>query len=875
VAAVGRTDEVARVGRALRRPDLAGAVLTGAPGVGKSRIMAECLRTAEGHGFVTARVLGSPAGRDIPFAAFAPYLSAGAAGDTTDLFAHARSALTARAGSRPLLLAVDDAHHLDDASALLVHQIAADLSAFVLATVRSGERVPDPVMALWRDGLAERVEVQPLQHEHVSELLAAMLGGPVDPSLDERLWGRCDGNALYLRELVLGARDAGTLVRVDGVWHLQGELGVPQRLVDVIAQRLQHLGDDERRAFALVSFGEPMGVDLLEQAVAPDTLEWLEKHGLIRVETSGKRFLARPAHPLHADVLRAQTPPLQARSLLRTLADLLERTGLRRRGDLLRLATWRLDAGGSLDAEQLLAAAGEAALARDNELGERLARRSWEARPSIPAAEEMARCLHYAGRQQEALAALAAAEPLATSPELRWPLARWRATVAFWGQGLLTSAEAELQAAIDELPQGSAARAEARSLLAMALARGGWPVRALDVVAAIEADNGDQALPLQAVNAKASALVGAGLPTQGLRLIESVLAERGDTLSQSARDNLRFTSVRALLDLGRLDEAEREAAEGYVGTLRHGELNDRAYFAFALAQAALAKGRIGMGRKRMQEAAALFRVVDRKGFRRAALAYSLLAAAQMNDHAGIAEASRELAALQGLEPDQFSIELRCAEGWSLVSAGNPTGAKETFAEAAAMGAERGLAVDEGFALIDLARMGGTAHALQRLRELALRSEGAYLPALATFAEGLHTRDPHTLAAAADQFEAIGVMLWGAEAATAAQEAFARARDQRAASAWARKAAEMRSTTDGADTPGLMLVEAPVPLTRREREVATLVARGMASKVVAERLFLSVRTVENHLAHVYDKLGVSNRAELADALRASGDGLEVA
>jgi len=45
----------------------------------------------------------------------------------------------------------------------------------------------------------------------------------------------------------------------------------------------------------------------------------------------------------------------------------------------------------------------------------------------------------------------------------------------------------------------------------------------------------------------------------------------------------------------------------------------------------------------------------------------------------------------------------------------------------------------------------------------------------------------------------------------------------------------------------------------------LAATGMASKEIAQRLYLSVRTVDNHLQHAYTKLGVSGRADLAQAL----------
>jgi DNA-binding CsgD family transcriptional regulator len=57
----------------------------------------------------------------------------------------------------------------------------------------------------------------------------------------------------------------------------------------------------------------------------------------------------------------------------------------------------------------------------------------------------------------------------------------------------------------------------------------------------------------------------------------------------------------------------------------------------------------------------------------------------------------------------------------------------------------------------------------------------------------------------------------------------------------------------------------VPLSRREAEIAQLAAMGLASKEIADRLFLSVRTVSNHLQNVYTKMGVASRAELAEAL----------
>lgn len=55
-------------------------------------------------------------------------------------------------------------------------------------------------------------------------------------------------------------------------------------------------------------------------------------------------------------------------------------------------------------------------------------------------------------------------------------------------------------------------------------------------------------------------------------------------------------------------------------------------------------------------------------------------------------------------------------------------------------------------------------------------------------------------------------------------------------------------------------ESPPPLTDRELEVLALVAGGFINRDIAQRLHISVRTVEAHLTHIYNKLGVCSRTE---------------
>ena len=78
-----------------------------------------------------------------------------------------------------------------------------------------------------------------------------------------------------------------------------------------------------------------------------------------------------------------------------------------------------------------------------------------------------------------------------------------------------------------------------------------------------------------------------------------------------------------------------------------------------------------------------------------------------------------------------------------------------------------------------------------------------------------------------------------------------------------------SLAEGAIAPWLRGSGLSVQLTARERQVAVLASDGLSDAAIAERLAISVRTVQTHLTHVYDKLGITTRARLADALALAG------
>ena len=63
----------------------------------------------------------------------------------------------------------------------------------------------------------------------------------------------------------------------------------------------------------------------------------------------------------------------------------------------------------------------------------------------------------------------------------------------------------------------------------------------------------------------------------------------------------------------------------------------------------------------------------------------------------------------------------------------------------------------------------------------------------------------------------------------------------------------------------------MPITDREREIAAMVASGLSNREIAERLSVSVRTVDGHLYRIFAKLDISSRDQLIHLLRLDRSG----
>src|SRR5439155_19356965 len=135
---------------------------------------------------------------------------------------------------------------------------------------------------------------------------------------------------------------------------------------------------------------------------------------------------------------------------------------------------------------------------------------------------------------------------------------------------------------------------------------------------------------------------------------------------------------------------------------------------------------------------------------------------------------------------------------------------------------------------DAVRFGDRAHAAPRLSDLAARSEGRWAPAFAAHAEGVTNDDGAAIDAVATEFEDMGALLMAAEAAAEASAAFQRSGHRSKAERAAARAGVFAAACEGARTPVLDELTSPLPLTRREREIADLAAQGLSSQIIGRR-----------------------------------------
>jgi DNA-binding CsgD family transcriptional regulator len=869
VPLVGRTAELALISGRLGESDLPALVLAGSAGVGKTRLAAESMQVAARLGYATARVVATKAAASIPFGPFAPLLPDADIG-TSGLLGLLRSvsdAIVERAGpGQATLLVVDDAHLLDDASAALVHQWAQRPASGLIATVRTPGPAPDPITALWKDGLAERVDLAPLSESEVAEFATSVLGGPTAGASVRQLWELSAGNALYLRELIRGAAESGALTNHGGMWILRKSPGAPERLVELLGARLADLPPGTVDVVDVLAVAGSLGLDLLDQMTSAAAVEDAEQLGLVQVSEDGRRSEVRLAHPLYGEVRRQRLPKGRLRRLRGALADALEATGARRREDLLLLASWQQGGGRPGDPATLTRAAKRARGVFDMDLAARLATAALESGGGTDAGLVLAITLFTRGAHTEADELLRELTDRCENDTERAAIAGARSYNRSVLMGDPAGAIAVVEAALAVMTEPAArldmgARAATISLFA------GQPAAALTAVEPALA-SGDDSIASRGYYVASCALALLGRTTEAV-----AASERGLELHRRVVEPIQIPEVQlvgatlAHAASGGLTAGETAALTGYQACLEAGDREGMATFSLLAGCVRVAQGNLPAAARAFREGAAINRELNDTGALRWCLGGLALAEGLAGDRGAATAAIAELDQLRADWMLMFACDVvERGRAWAMASAGETTAALRVLREAAGDAAARGELVAEARLLHDVARLGDSASVRDRLGVLAALIDGDMAPAWASHAAELSRRDAAGLESVSTTFAELGALLLAAEAVSDAAAAYADDGRSRQASACLRKAAEYAAAS-GSQLPERAASSELDQLTRREREIAALAAAGTSSKDIAAKLFISLRTVDNHLQRIYSKFGVNGRDQLRAMLSA--------
>ncbi len=877
VGPIGRAEERAVISNYLTQGT--SVVLAGASGVGKTAL-ARALRagTAPGAPWLAA----TRSSRNIPFATFAPLLSRDAAATADwsvgEPLRLAQAAMRATGGEPPLLF-IDDAHLLDDPSAALVHQLVAMSNAVVLLTLTSGETAPDAVTALWKDAYATRVELQPLTRAETDDLVVALLGGPCSHLASHAIWHTSEGNPLFACELVHAARAAGVLRAVDGRWNLYGALPVGARLSELIGARVDALPAEVRGTVEIVAGAEPLPLALLEQVVGLDAIGEAERQGMIDITQSASIGMVRVAHPAYGEVVRARTPKARRRAALRALVDAADAAGAQSPDDTLRYVTWRLEAGERVPVELLVDSSWRAAQALDMTLAEALARVAVDENPSHhPARLALADAQYRLRRHDDALATLAASDATGDWPRTEVAILTAKTLCSLGRADEAQTVLRDTEAGVDD----PTCRAWLAGFTATLLVTLGCPRDALDLAAPLAGDStiGPRGM-LGALSALALASAFSGR-REAAAAIGRAAKDPALQAGTDLRTNLTWAAPAAWVaawTTGALDEAEIVAkALRERGTQRR--LRDWVGAgSVALGWVALLRGDIVRAEQLLREGtpasddnddwfgAGTLGIAGVGTLAGAGLAWAAALAGEKVTGATAGRRDRPRG------PRWFDACFDIGTALLFAADGNEVHTFNLLSDIATGCRARGELPYELQALHFTARLGRPRDASDRLAEIAGEMDGPYAPLCTAHARALLDDDGAALDRVSADFEAIGMLLVAAEAAAAAATAHDRACEGARFEASRRRATALLDRCPGAHPPTYTRFVTPAKLSPREAEVARLAARGLSSKAIAERLVVSVRTVDSHLAHIYAKLGVANRNELAAGLADAMPGQE--
>jgi DNA-binding CsgD family transcriptional regulator len=919
---LGRARERQEIGRALARARSGASatlVLAGEPGIGKTALLDYAARDAAGMELLRARGIESEA--QIPFGSLlelirpalpmlgkipgpqaaalesALALRPGTGQERFAVGAATLSLLAAYAEDAPVAVVIDDAHWLDGSSAQALlfafRRLVADPIA-VLIAVREGEP------SLFDGADLPTLRMGGLSSEEAAALVRGLAPGGLAPETAARLYGATAGNPLALLELAPDAQD----LALDLTLAPEGApVLVSATISRAFLRRVGTLDEATRRALILAASSDRGDLPTLERAAAQlgtdlSALAAAESAGLVRLEAGTVEF----RHPLARSAIYADAPAGQRRDAHRALAAALPDRDVDRRAWHLAAAATGPDESASAALEQAGARGRErSAYATAAAAYERAGRLAALPERRARLLREAAEAGWLAGFADRAVSLLDEARSLTSDPAklveidgLAGHIAARRGPV-MRGHAILTEAagRAKPERAVTMLAEA-----------ANACFYAGNPAEMLVV-----AERARALLPAGAsVRARFMAAMAAGMA----RVLGGDAAAGAEALHQATelaessaglREDLQVIPWLAVGPLF-LREAgtERSLLEPVLRTARaRTAVGALPFMLNLIARDQATTDRWAIAEASYQEAISL----ARESGQQTELTFGLAGLAWLHARRGRELECRHCAA----EALELSAELGMGlhEIWATAALGElELGLGDAAQAALHFERQQQLLADLGITDADLSPGADLVDAYLRLgrhdeaQRAAVRFAAAanakgqpWSLARSLRGQGLLAGGPGEAGGFAGIFEQAlaqhALTPDGFEAARtrlAYGERLRRARNRVLAREQLRAAAEIFERLDARPWTDRARAElAATGETRRERDpstleeltpqelqIAVLLTGGRTTREAAAALFLSPKTVEYHLRHVYQKLGIHSREALAQVLAAHGDEL---
>lgn len=828
--------------------------------------------------------------------------------EKTRLFEAVLRILDRMARRTPVAVLLDDLHWFDRASVELLAYFTRDISALpvlVVGTYRSdgpaNDRMLQLLQLLRRAGIAEEIELAPLTRTDVGEMSRLALGGEVSERVVDILATRSAGIPLFADAMIDSMRVEGTLFEESGVWMVAADVEpvAPPVAREAIREQFKRLTADERDLLDLIAVGggQLSWRVLREMSLTPAPergLGHLVESGLVVEDTSSEVTFAT-AHPFVLQVVYDDVPGSRRRRLHARFARLLDELtpeDLDSRAFHYGRALPEVD---KTRAARVTLAAGRSAL-------ERYA--NSEALTHLNTALELVQSLPDRS------------EVLRLAAEARFRLGDIEGAVTVWEDSLagfvddpeeIARINLAIARALAEVPTAESERYVAAGLEASKevgaddLAVDLWFISTVTAHRQAEVDRIDEAVR----NVTAAAERAGTQRARALAAIARTYAtldryqyDEAETILDAAEPALRgcgaelaarYYIFRAVIAGARADLPGLRHANGQAARLARETglptLGPRLQIGMFVE--AFYGGEWERAHELVSETMVAAETIGHKPSLMLADLMHAVLHIYRGDFDAAAEHIKSAQMKMGTTTAAYTAHVRIGTAVAALEQNDPAKALQELDLMDAPWASGTLPPWEHSVRGEaLARLGRTQEAFETTRQLGGHgSDVSYPKAMAGRIEGLTyhhlgeiERAVQHLQEATDIFERLGLPFeearTGIELAEIATAAGLETDDLAPSVRRWHEITTKLGARRYVDRSRRLLhaMNHPLPtegevtdLTPRQLEVAELVAEGLSNSEIAEQLFISVRTVESHLDHIYTKLGLNSRVSLATYL----------